>query len=328
MSTVLTAFSKGKSKAKVFEPANYGLELCRGVGFEYSSQTQPYGIEIELEGTGLPRAVGRAWTPHDDNSLRGGREYVTAGTVSKDQAIADVANLFEQIAAAGATINNSYRTSTHVHVNVRDMKVNTLAAFVALWGSFEDVLTAWCGPTRAGNLFALRLSDSAMAVETWVRGFKTGVFEHHREMRYLALNPACLRTFGSIEIRSMRGLNNAAEFVPWIEIIDALKAKAATYGDPSEIACDFSASGALGLLEATFGHLPVFEELRAVPNAELLIRDGFRRIQPILYVIPWADAMPEIEKVYVPSPFGAPKTKRKRMTTEWEEVINFVEEVD
>jgi hypothetical protein len=311
MSNVLSVFKNKKGKSS-FEPKAYGIELCRGVGFDYTTQVGDYGIEIEVEGTGLPGNIPN-WVRHDDNSLRGGSEYVTDGAVSKAQAIANVSSLFDTFTFTGTRLNNSYRTSTHVHVNMRSVKVNTMAAFVALWGMFEDVLAAWCGPTRAGNLFSLRMSDSSYAVDGWIRGFKTGDFSYSRDMRYLALNPACLRTLGTLEIRLMRAVENVGEFEKWIEAIDRIKTHAGTYSDPSIIGVDFSTLGGIGFLETVFAGLPILDELLAVDNAGQLVRDGYRRIQPILYVIPWASVLPEIEKVYVPNPFGALKPKIKRI---------------
>lgn len=314
MSKVLSAFAGKKPAIKGFDPRYYGLELCQGVG---SNSKYPglYAVEIEVEGTNLPhRITNTRWVAKEDTSLRGGYEYVSAAPTTKDELIDDVRDLFGTFTTGGTVLNNSYRTSTHVHVNVRDMKVNALATFVVLWGTFEDLLTRWCGPTRAGNLFALRMSDSAYAIDTWINGFKTGDFQStNRDYRYLALNPASLSTFGSVEIRSMRGLNTAAEFEPWISIIDRIRERAIFYAnDPSAIATDFSALGSRGLLESVFDGMPdIIDQLTAFDGFEAKIRDGFRRVQPILYVLPWVDVLPEINKVYVPNPFAQPKPKRK-----------------
>lgn len=315
MSNVLSAFS-GK-KAKTFDPNNYALELCQGVGFGRSRYDGLYAFEVEVEGTALPRTLAsHRIVVKEDTSLRGGFEYVSAAPGSVDQLKADVRELFAAFDANGTVLNNSYRTSTHVHMNVRDMKVNALATFVVLWGTFEDVLTRWCGPTRAGNLFALRMSDSAYAVDTWVRGFKTGDFSANRDMRYLALNPCSLLTFGSVELRSMRGLNRPEELDPWLDIIERVRTKAIAYAaDPSAIATDFSALGSRGLVESVFADMDVLSELLAIDGLEAKVRDGFRRVQPILYVLPWADVLPEINKIYVPNPFAAPKKARKSVRT-------------
>ena len=195
---------------------------------------------------------------------------------------------------------------------MRGTKLNKLAAFVVMWGMFEDVLTELCGDGRSGNLFALRLSDSDYAVSQWVKGFKTGVFDFNRDNRYLALNPACLHTFGSLEVRTMRGVDNADDLMVWIDTLLRLRERAMVFDNPMELAMNFSGSGPRLLLEQTFGDLPVFEQMIEVPGFEQMIRDGFRRVQPIIYSLPWDIVLPEINKVFIPNPFESAMGIRAR----------------
>ena len=321
-SKVLNKFPK--KTGNKFDVGSYYHDVRLEVGAP-SEHTGLFGVEVELEGTGLPGGLlgtavidGATWVPHVDNSLRNGVEYVFSKPVDKTHAVAMVRDLFEYLRAAGAEVRNSYRCSTHVHVNMRGVKVNEMAAFVGLWGMFENVLANWCGPTRSGNLFALRLSDTEVAVDNWVRGFKNGDFNFSNNQRYLALNPACLRRFGSLEVRTMRGISSAAELEPWLDALDRLRTYSKQYRDPSDIVMDFSAFGPLGMFERILGDLPIFAEaleatVQAGDDAEELIRGGFRRIQPILYSLPWSEVLTEIEKVYIPDPFGVvPKVKPRR----------------
>ena len=317
MTKSLLAFpSRTKS---FFDPDAYGCDVRMQVAKE-SAFTGDVGIEIELEGTGLPATIpftlnGVSWVSHNDGSLRGGIEYVTSHPCAAADVKPLVDGLFDAIRRAGGVINNSTRCSTHVHVNARGMKLNQLCAFVALYGCFETTLTNWCEPIRRGNLFALRLEDSDYAVDAWAECFKTGCFDWSNDMRYLALNPAALMKFGSLEVRTLGGIESSEAVVKWANALLRLRELAVSvdYNDPSAIASDLSGLGGRGFFDKVFVGLPIYHELVAASGEaiEYDVRDGYRRIQPIIYSVAWSHALPEILKVFIPNPFAAER-KRKR----------------
>lgn len=325
---MVKSLDKFPSKSpSIFDPDRYGLDLRKQIAAE-SRYTGDVGIEIELEGRSLPASYGGpsvgavTWVYHQDGSLRapggnapGGAEYV----LSQPCPVADVrplvTNLFEYIRANRGRIVNSTRCSTHVHLNMRGVKLPQLASFVVLWGTFEDALANFCGGHRSGNHFALRMSDCHSSVDEWSSAFRTGVFRFSRERRYLALNPACLSTFGSLEVRTCGGVEGADEVVEWVEMLTALKTYALGLADPSGIGADLSAYGCRGFAERVFGAEIVAkldEACRELGESfEDLVMSGFRRVQPLLYVLPWREVATECAKVYVPNPFGGEK-KRAR----------------
>lgn len=309
--------------AKTFDPAFYGMDIRGDMGAA-ARYTGEIGLELELEGRRLPSVYtgspqGRVtWVVHEDGSLRnGGREYVLSEPCDRKQVKPLLTDLFTNITEQGGRVANSTRCSTHVHLNMRGVKLNQLASFVALWGCFEDVLSNYCGESRAGNLFALRLSDSQFAVDQWERAFRKGIFTFQREYRYLALNPVCLQTFGSLEVRTMRGVDNADEAVNWVNLLTALKdvAMSKDFENPAVISQQFSGLGALGLFDSIFRSTGLSDAVLAASAAmeedpEKLIRAGFRRVQPLLYVLPWDEYVAEVAKPFVPDPFGT-KAKPK-----------------
>lgn len=326
------SLDKFPRETKGFSLKSYGHDVRMAVAAE-SPYNGVVGLELELEGVGLPenyrgRSVGGAsWVYHNDGSLRavggrapGGAEYV----LSQPCEVAEVPelcdNLFAYIAEQGGTIQNSTRCSTHVHLNMKGAKLNQICSFVGLWGTFEDVLANWCGRHRSGNHFALRLRDSEVAVAAWEKAFKTGSFAFSREQRYLALNPACLNTFGSLEVRTMRGVEGSAEVVTWVEALAKLRelSRSEEYENPTVIANNLSAMGARGFFESVFGDLRIFQDLEQKTvdlgeSVDELVRDGFRRVQPILYTLPWGDVIPETKKPFVPDPFGGKTKARARV---------------
>jgi len=308
-------------KLAAFDPDSYGFDVREQV-----AKASPYegdvGIEIELEGNNLPATIdlninGTTWVSHADGSLRGGIEYVTSQPCGAGDVQALVAGLFDAIRAAGGVIRNSTRCSTHVHVNARTMKLNQVAAFVALYGCFETTLTNWCEPIRRGNLFALRFEDCDFAVDGWADAFKHGSFEWSNDMRYLALNPASLMKFGSLEVRTLGGVESAEPVVKWVEALLRLRelAVSAEYEDPCAIASDLSALSGKGFFDKVFGGLSIANELvdaSTAYNVEFDVRNGYRRVQPIIYSVPWAHALPEIRKIYIPNPFGGERKRKKK----------------
>jgi hypothetical protein len=313
---------------KSFSSETYQHDVRQAVAAD-SPYNGEVGLELELEGTNLPgnyRAGsigGVTWTPHEDGSLRavggrgaGGMEYV----LSQPCAVQDVRtlcdNLFEYIRSEGGQIVNSTRCSTHVHLNMKGAKLNQICSFVGLWGCFEDVLANWCGRHRSGNHFALRLRDSEMAVENWKQAFEKGVFQFNREQRYLALNPASLNTFGSLEVRTMRGVENSDEVVTWVEALHKLRqmSRSEEFENPQTIAALLSGNSPRGFFENTFRELRIFDDLEQKTvdlgeSVDELVRDGFRRVQPIIYSLPWQEVIPEIKKPFIPDPFGGSKKK-------------------
>lgn len=322
----LASFKADNTKAvKVgFNKESYALEVNRQVAAA-TSYDGLYGLEIELEGVNLPTSAsagsGVTWVPHVDNSLRnGGMEYVTNGPITLNKVKPGCDFLFQRIADLNGEIQLSYRCSTHVHVNMAGVKVNTLASFVVLWGMFEAVLGEYAGADRAGNNFALPLSACDETVDWWVNAFKTGIFRYNIERRYLALNPGPLLTLGSLEIRSMRGVDNSDDVVAWVELIDTLFTAAKRYNNPRSIAEDVSGSGYEQFMIDVFGsQMSKFEGLPIDITAS--VREGFRRMQPIIWALSWTDVLAEIDKPYVPDPFSAGSKNKKTGVVEEEERI-------
>jgi len=317
----MKSLSKFPSKAAaVFDPAAYAFDVRKQVAAE-SDYDGDVGIEIELEGENLPQGYGGpttngiTWVWHNDGSLRGGAEYVSSAPIKRADLPKMLDDLFAYIAASGGVIKNSNRCSTHVHLNMKGAKLNQIAAFVSLYGCFESVLSSWCGPVREGNLFALRLEDCHYAVDGWKKCFVTGDFDWPNEMRYLALNPAALRKFGSLEVRTMGGVTSGETVVTWVDALLRLKQMAVSprFKDPAEIAMTLSSLGGRGFFDDVFGDLPFADEVCRMcgDDIEMTVRSGFRRIQPIIYSVSWAHALPEIEKVFIPRPFGEPPRKKK-----------------
>lgn len=257
------------------------------------------GIELEIEGSRLPRSVsgipGCEWEVKEDGSLRNGLEYVTSGPIDHSIVPAGVTHLYDTLSSS--KLNLSTRCSTHVHINLKSMNFGQICSFVILWSCFERVLTEWCGPTRVNNHFCVSLVDSKRMVADWTAFFTEGLVPFQTDRRYASLNPMSMDRFGSLEIRTMEGCSSPVRVIKWVNILMAIKNFAMTrYSNPEILVSDFSAVGPRGLLDQILVNLPE-ESAEVFGLAETLGLDinahayeTLRLLQPIVYIFPWTKA--------------------------------------
>lgn len=245
------------------------------------------GIEIEVEGHDLPDAP-KGWRREHDGSLRGeSAEYVLREPIDRE----DVQEYLHRITGAykgnGSVINDSYRTSTHVHLNVQYFTFTQVYNVLTLYYMFEEYLVKHCGDNRVGNLFCLRLTDAEGVVpilrEAAIKGSYNNLLTER--IRYAAVNLNALGKYGSLEFRSMRGTENMKDIETWVNLLLRIKDAALEYDDPTQIVDEISQLGAKGLAEKVFGDL-----LQTLPLDDLweeVVFKNMRAIQTIAYAIDW-----------------------------------------
>lgn len=226
-----------------------------------------FGIEVEVEGANLPAEIA-GFKAHRDGSLRGeALEYVFRQPYSYEDTLKKL-KVFEK-SFKNARVDMSYRTSVHVHVNVNALNKAQLCTFLYLSYLFETALVNYCGPTRIGNRFCLRIIDAVDKVRELEAAFVTRGFQVHNEDagKYSAINLACTPKYGSVEFRSMRGTVSAEEIGNWVSLLNQLYNAALKYKHPRDVAQDFLDLGAKGFAEK------VFEDFYKVVSYEDLEHD-------------------------------------------------------
>lgn len=271
------------------------------------------GIEIEVEGNTFEKTkVPPPWRYEKDGSLRGkdNAEYVLQNPIAFGKVPEALAILWDLFDKTGSILDVSNRTSVHVHLNCQGWYVNRLAVFCAMYMSVEELLTEWCGEHRVGNLFCLRGKDAHYIVSEIKRFIKKDCRHSIAEgMHYAGLNIHALPKYGSIEVRSLRGVADPTVILTWVQILERMYKISADLPDPRTLIADFSGTGAEAYLNMILGDnaVPVVSELGWMPDQlRQSVYEGIRLAQDICYCRNWSMYEP-VEMVA--DPFGRMKAK-------------------
>ena len=118
------------------------------------------GVEIEVEGIGIP-AARKYWSNEEDGSLKGeSREFVLKEP-STLEGVKDALGYLDALYTANeTTVHDSVRAGVHIHINCQKLTMTQLYNFMVVYLILENVLVKWCGNYRQGNLFCLKASDA------------------------------------------------------------------------------------------------------------------------------------------------------------------------
>lgn len=288
------------------------------------------GIEIEVEGKNLPgvsfnnSVLPSMWAYHHDGSLRGEEngEYVLKSPILFDEVKDALVKLWECFEDCKTKIDDSHRTSVHVHLNVQKFHTNRLVSLMALYIVFEEILTAWCGEYRVGNLFCLRAKDAPGIIQRIIeyarKDFKGQVADG---LHYSGMNLNALSKYGSLEFRTLRGTQDVDTILKWCTILRRLYDLSGEFKDPREIMYLFSAEGPVSFYQTILGDCWGWIT-GEIPFAEKEIRDsmyeGVRLAQDICYCRNWS----EFEEVVLSKdPFGRSSASVAQQMDEIAEII-------
>lgn len=229
------------------------------------------------------------WTKHQDGSLRGEScEWVLSEPLDYDKTVTAIEGLFKGFEENGTTFKNSYRTSTHIHVNYQDKTNKQVFNLFVVHAILEKLLGRYCGEDRDGNLFSIYARDSERMVSTmydalFYEGTIRGAYGDNQ--RYAALNLSSLAKFGSIEFRLMGGLDNAKEALIWLSMVRELVAFADKLDDATSLFEDLSFNGPEQFVASIFSKDNAERLLGCMPSQELSdsFYEGLRAIQPLAY---------------------------------------------
>ncbi len=119
----------------------------------------------------------------------------------------------------------SHRTSIHVHVNVRNMPVDTLRQLVLTYALLEPVFFAFVGPEREHSIFCVPLSFTTMPSH-YKKDIKAMHTNWHKYTAFnilpLGLGPKSDVGLGTIEFRHLYGTKDKQVFETWLKTLKEL----------------------------------------------------------------------------------------------------------
>lgn len=261
-----------------------------------------FGVEIEMELNEPSAPYLDQWKRTSDGSLRGyGYEYNLKTPLSKKEAEEAIFDLYLQVKKY-ANILPVTRAGVHIHVNVQQMIEEDVMKFILLYLILENVLMKWCGPSREGNMFCLRMKDAFGMYNALSQTIKNGTFRNviSDEYRYASINMAALLKFGSLEFRGLLTPTSPDPVVKWLGLINSIKEAVPLFPNKVDLVEGLSRQGVVPFLTGIFGS--GIKDL-LYDEVQEDIYEGIRIVQPIVY-----EEWKFIEEL-------PPKPKRKKATT-------------
>ncbi len=270
------------------------------------------GLEIEVEGTKFPKPPGmegshapfpmpdmKYWSYVHDGSLRGAdnAEYVLQRPIMFPLVEEALKELWDAFGKKKSTFDDSNRTSVHVHLNCQEFHLNRLTSLMALYFTFEEVLTEWCGDHRVGNLFCLRAKD-APAIVSQIRRFikSDGKSELRDHLHYSGMNANALFKFGSLEWRTLRGCSDPEVILNWVNILRRLYELSAEFQDPRDVCAMFSSEGPVAFFDNVLGSMGQIVRKGVDFDNEKIAEsmyEGIRLAQDICFCRNWDNFVPQ-----------------------------------
>ena len=179
------------------------------------------GIEFEVENwtSEADRALQSRFGEHTcicvaDGSLRNnGMEIVTKPMMAKD-AMAFAKTFFDLLPD---NVDFSPRTSTHIHVNVRDFNTDQVTALVATYVCVERLLYKFVGNSRSKGIFCVPIIDSSLP-SVMHNNTDLRVISNYW-MKYSGLNLKPISKYGTVEFRHLGGTQDYTRLVDWLNLI-------------------------------------------------------------------------------------------------------------
>lgn len=253
------------------------------------------GIEIEVEGIkenvpALTPALTELWATKPDLTLRGGfgMEFVSREALylnnAFDKRIGAICDHIHMV----PIVEDSPNTSIHIHHNRTHKTLMGCLNGAAAWWLLENLLVSYCGPEREGNMFCLRLCDAEAIIPrltTSCERFRL-FYDLNDTYRYAALNLKALNEFGSIEIRSMRGVVATAPICEWARETFKIFNRADEFKSPEDV-FDFFIGSTKAQFVRHFVSAEFADKLMNRPNWQGMMDDSAVLVCNFAYALDW-----------------------------------------
>lgn len=184
-----------------------------------------FGLEFEVENcTAAPRSTS-LWTTHQDGSLVNGMEFVLSAPMRGDMLYRALDEFYD----GNLRASNGLRTSTHVHIEGRDLTVDQLRSMIVLMYTLEDDLFRYVGENRKWAGYSMGLAEmntqrlSSILSDNNRSKLRSSINSNRGAERYYGFNVASLLRHGSLEFRYFPGLPTRPEVEGYLDLIQAVK---------------------------------------------------------------------------------------------------------
>lgn len=205
-----------------------------------SSSNMAVGLEFELEDvegdSDNDHRIPAGYDIHGDGSLRNGVEYVFSGGAAGEtilQRLDSMAAFLE-----GRSFSTSERTSTHIHLNMRDTAA-TAEVVRRMFGlvyliepaifRFADENRKWCGYCQPlTDMPQQRLGDIISGNDESLRAGANG--QQHND-KYFGFNLKSLSRHGTVEFRYFPGWSGRRNALSWVNLVMEIRSAAMHFDD-------------------------------------------------------------------------------------------------
>lgn len=274
---------------------------CGDIIPELGFSTPYTGVELEIEGYNFGNESSKPfglWYSKNDDSLRGiSCELVLSMPCKDTKLYQQVGTVARHIANWTNQIQPSFRTSTHIHIDVSQLLLPQFIKLYTAFALFEELFFNWhSNSNRRESIFCTPCSANIRHMRDMLNGLyynDTSMFNKaatkslHSNVKYFAINLGAVRTYGSIEIRMFPLLKSEQQLRRVLyaihriyhTVIDLnvdilpIVSQAAKYKDAS-------------VLLSTFFHadLALERELRSIINWNEALLESIANTAPLLFV--------------------------------------------
>lgn len=205
----------------------FGFELpedtpVKGSGALYDDNVL-IGIEHEFEGWRSDVHAGNTpsqyFTERDGSLRNGGMEYILSSPLKGGELNDALLSMSDMYDGSDLIINE--RTSTHVHVDVRDLTILQYRNFILAYIILEDILFGLCSEERIGNPYCVALGQSRHMENTF-RNLQRGATRgdmFSEGLRYGAISMNATQRMGSLEFRMRETIPVYNDILQWVNIL-------------------------------------------------------------------------------------------------------------
>lgn len=273
-----------------------------------------FGVEIEGEFQDRPLLINnREWTTKNDSSLRGyAAEYVFKKPLDN---ISKPLRYIEKAIKDGPKVEESIRTSVHVHLNVQQENPFDIHRFMTVYWLCENSLLKFCEDHRQSNLFCLPVRKAETPVRMMKKDYEDNYYNLHGcqtdAVRYAGCNLASINKFGSLEFRALEGTFDSNRINMWAQNFKWLYNKSKSYKHPADVMDRCFQMDGEDFIKANF-HPSMYEQLRGFNHNEL-VSDNIPIVIDYAYDNDWDKVVTYMEEMEEKPPNKTKEVKRPRL---------------